>query len=439
MRGARNRIRAALAGRRLQSLDQFRGYTVAAMFLVNFVGSYWACPAALRHHNTYCSYADTIMPQFLFAVGFAMRMTIGRGGALDGRRRSSWRMVRRLGGLALLAIVLYTARGVGDIWQQLGREEWTTAAARALKREWFQTLMHIAVTSLWVLPVIRASARVRVAWLIASAALHLWLSDRFNFAWTHRDPAAIDGGPLGFLTWTLPLVFGSLACDWALPAEGRARLAVLFRWSLLLCLAGWGMSCLSRLYDVTEGGGLRASQIDPRLAAHPVWPSAAAGMMVSGRFGLAEPPLTPPPGSRAALARQRWRDEGRGFRDWLLQPAPRPPEDASSGHRLWNYWMMSQRAGTLSYLTFTAGFSGLVFLGFYLLADVRGLQLGVFRTLGRNALAGYVLHMLVADAVAPWVPRDAPGWYLAAACGVFFAIIYAMLAALERQSIFLRL
>ena len=37
---------ASPAQRRLISLDQFRGYTVAGMFLVNFLGSYAACPAS---------------------------------------------------------------------------------------------------------------------------------------------------------------------------------------------------------------------------------------------------------------------------------------------------------------------------------------------------------------------------------------------------------
>ena len=44
------------------------------MLLVNFVGSFLAIRATLpllAHHHTYCSYADTIMPQFLFAVGFS--------------------------------------------------------------------------------------------------------------------------------------------------------------------------------------------------------------------------------------------------------------------------------------------------------------------------------------------------------------------------------
>ena len=76
---------------RLVSLDQFRGYTVLGMFVVNFLGAFTATPALLKHHNTYFSYADSIMPQFFFAVGFAYRLTFLRGlasgdrGSLSGK------------------------------------------------------------------------------------------------------------------------------------------------------------------------------------------------------------------------------------------------------------------------------------------------------------------------------------------------------------------
>ena len=70
--------------RRIVSLDQFRGYTVVGMLFVNFLGGYQVVPAVFKHHNTYCSYADTIMPQFFFAVGFAYRLTFLRRLATSG-------------------------------------------------------------------------------------------------------------------------------------------------------------------------------------------------------------------------------------------------------------------------------------------------------------------------------------------------------------------
>jgi predicted acyltransferase len=105
-------------GKRIVSLDQFRGYTVLGMFLVNFVGGFSACQYVLRHHNTFCSYADTIMPQFFFAVGFAFRLTFGRRIRTLGAAAAYGRVVRRLLGLALVALVVYTVSPVADSWRR---------------------------------------------------------------------------------------------------------------------------------------------------------------------------------------------------------------------------------------------------------------------------------------------------------------------------------
>src|SRR4051794_40298178 len=106
-------------GGRIASLDQFRGYTVAAMLLVNFLGGYHAVPAALKHHHTYCSYADTIMPQFVFAVGFAYRLTFLRRAAALGRRPASGAVCRRNLGVILLGFVLYHLDGRAKTWDEL--------------------------------------------------------------------------------------------------------------------------------------------------------------------------------------------------------------------------------------------------------------------------------------------------------------------------------
>mgnify|MGYP003498864701 CR=1 FL=1 len=62
---------------------------------------------------------------------------------------------------------------------------------------------------------------------------------------------------------------------------------------------------------------------------------------------------------------------------------------------------MSQHAGAISYQTFGAGFSLLVLVFFIWLSDLRNVQLGVFRTLGVNALAGYLIHDVTSSAVGP--------------------------------------
>ncbi len=105
-----------------------------------------------------------------------------------------------------------------------------------------------------------------------------------------------------------------------------------------------------------------------------------------------------------------------------------------------NIWTMSQRSGSLSYLTFSAGFSLAVYALFVALRDrEHGRDVGVFRTFGTNALAVYILHGLVSEAVSPWVPKDAPAWYLSAGFLVYFGINYLFIRHLEKHGLFLKL
>jgi predicted acyltransferase len=396
---------------RIASLDQFRGYTVAGMFLVNFLGAYAATPLLLKHHNTFCSYADTIMPQFLFAVGFAFRLTFGRRAHTQGLAAAYGHVVKRLLGLALIAMVVYQAPTVARTWSQLtehGPWEAVRMALGSSVKTWFQTLMHIAVTSLWILPVIRAGALVRIAYMVASALAHVALSHWFYYDWVQTG--GIDGGVLGFLTWTIPTILGTLACDAVTNADGRPWLAKMFAWSAVLMAGGWLMSCGTTLYNVDEADAddvaqqLEESEGKKRWAADPVVPSDERRQ--EHALAWAEPPFV---------------------------PAPAPVE------RLENYWMMSQRAGTVSYQTFAAGLSLALYAVFYIACDMWSWQLGMFRTFGTNALVGYVLHGMVDGAVSPFVPRDSPGWYVTAGFLVFFGITYLFVRKLEKDGIYLKL
>src|SRR4051812_2138494 len=80
----------AAAPQRIASMDQFRGYTVAGMFLVNFLGSYACIHPVLRHNDTYFSYADSIMPSFMFAVGFSFRLTYLRRRSHESAAQTAW-------------------------------------------------------------------------------------------------------------------------------------------------------------------------------------------------------------------------------------------------------------------------------------------------------------------------------------------------------------
>jgi predicted acyltransferase len=424
---------------RLASLDQFRGYTVAGMFLVNFLSGFYAAPFVLHHHNTYCSYADTIMPQFFFAVGFSMRLSFGRRVMQEGTGRAYWHMIKRLLGLALVALVVYRGgpelpEGAPFNWETMEKIGFWGAIAKPLKNDWFQTLMHIAVTSLWILPVIRLRASWRVLYMLFSAVLHMGLSHVFYIEWVNTAPTGIDGGPLGFLTWTIPTMVGTLACDVVM--EPRSRGSAVMRlvvWGVILSALGWLASCGTRWYDVPEHlVPLFRSQRVSKDAVIPPRENVDewVGKLKDRQWSqvLAEPPFVPPPHSRDPHKKTAGKDDD-----------PRQTDDNSHLYRKWNYWMMSQRCGTISYLTFGAGLSLLVYALFYVLADLVGLRIGVFRTLGSNALFGYVLHDIVGESVKQFVPKDAPAAAMWIAFAVFFLICYLIIRGLEKRGIYIKL
>jgi len=92
---------------RIASMDQFRGYTVAGMFVVNFLSSFAVIHPLLKHNDIYFSYADSIMPSFLFAVGFSFRLTYLNRIQQSGYWSTAWTYVKRSLALVVFSLVMY--------------------------------------------------------------------------------------------------------------------------------------------------------------------------------------------------------------------------------------------------------------------------------------------------------------------------------------------
>ncbi len=429
---------------RIVSLDQYRGYTVAGMMLVNYLGGFAVTHPVLEHHNTYFSYADTIMPGFHFAVGFALRLVLLKRIAVVGPRRAYLSIVRRGLGLVLLSTVLEFATSHGQFkdWSALTQTGVWGALAGPLKCQFWETLAIIGVTSIWVLPVIARSAGARIAFLAACTGLHVLLCHLFYFDFMYAKPnwldsiwgaekvKGLDGGPLGFLAWTMPQLVGSFAYDCMVASatsvgcvkssqthhedEKAVRLRRLdapyiqcvFRllmWSLVLMLAGYGLSCLSMNYPRTEPPTTEENQIV--VADSPVLPPARTE---AGSPGLA----------------------------WAGPPFVQPP---ASEQRQLNYWLMDKRIVTLPFNLFSSGFALAIYAFFVLLSDLCRIQIGFFRTLGQNALAAYVLHEIVNGALRAFAPKDSPLWWVAVTFTVYVGVTYMFVRHLETHGIFIRM
>jgi predicted acyltransferase len=432
---------------RLTSLDQFRGYTMFGMLLVNFLGGYKAvCPYILRHHHDYCSYADTIMPQFLFAAGFAMRLSLGR--RLEAGGKMPWgRAIRRVLGLALVAIAWYSFCSLGEIIEHFqvakfidkDHEDWLDIIFVLFKRELFQTLLHIAATSLWILPVITSSWTVRLWYAVGSGLLHVLISWWFNYHWVYADPSGVDGGPLGFLTWSIPALCGTLACD-AVRASGVAAGGRIALCGIGLMLLGWTISIPTTLYNVPAD---QVEPLPPPKKPEPKGDSAPAAKeprpapKPHPKPNWWGPPLDPkkfpPDPVIPTMARVRSWD------GTIVEPPFVPPPDHR--HRHWNYWMMSQRGGTLSYPTFAAGFSLVIYALCLWLCDCLNLRLGIFRTLGTNSLAAYMLHDVsgwILDWQFPHLDHTESAWVALAGFGFSVLFVYGICRLFERLGWYIR-
>src|SRR5215510_12200306 len=100
-------------GDRLVSLDAFRGATVAAMVLVNNPGTWRAVYPPLRHAEWHgWTPTDLIFPFFLFIVGVAIPLGLGRrlGG---GQRRADVviKILRRSAIICALGLLLHAIPG----------------------------------------------------------------------------------------------------------------------------------------------------------------------------------------------------------------------------------------------------------------------------------------------------------------------------------------
>ncbi len=403
---------------RIISLDQFRGYTVAGMFLVNFVGNLKSFPQVLKHHDVpWFSYADSIMPSFMFAAGVSFRLAMLRRIANDGPRKAYTHAVLRGLGLVLVSLLMYTREDIDQIkhWADMTPETVAKTIGTTLKANLWETLAIIGVVQILILPVVTRSVRVRSLTILAFLAFHVVISYFFNFAFVYGLPngldtwlgltgkSAWDGGFFGVFGWAIPMLFGTLAYDVVIANTPWGSTAKLFGLGAVLLALGYGASCVGTLYNPDRG---TVEMLRPGMPASPVLPPFANMKDRSLESLLATPPF--------------------------LEPA----KDAVPAHC---YWAMNKKMVSLPFTLFASGFAFVVLALFIPPCDIGGVQIGIFRTFGLNPLLAYIVHHAVEEMVLTVWPEDSPLWFGSVGLALFLTITYVIMRYFERHKIYLRL
>ena len=232
------------AEKRITAIDQLRGYAIFGMLLVNAGGFFHlkGLTEQLSHHRDYFTYADTIAPLFVFVVGMGMRLSWLRRAEKAGHSATRWAMARRFTVLVLVAFALYA----GWLWDALmdiglagllalfliDKAPAIRAAAAFVYVGIYQAFVHFTVYGPWIMRMEghRSIGGEETPLLVKLIPQHGELFD-----------VALNGGPLGPLSWCMMLLFGSIAYDVLRTGDEKKFMGACAGLGVGLCALGYAL------------------------------------------------------------------------------------------------------------------------------------------------------------------------------------------------------
>ncbi|OGY64079.1 MAG: hypothetical protein A3I24_00370 [Candidatus Harrisonbacteria bacterium RIFCSPLOWO2_02_FULL_41_13b] len=192
---------------RYGSLDQFRGFAVLGMILVNVLGRYSVMPDFFKHqYGAGWSFADTVAPFFVFIVGMGFRLAYIRGIERDGVWLARLKAIRRFFVLFIVGVFVYQFN---------------------LDRIFWDALSEISFAGFLALPFIGLSKKYRAGAAITYPILFL--------AFPFWQPF---GKPFEPFFWVSILLAGSLVADFIQQNDKNRLLKFCLSWGIIFTLAG---------------------------------------------------------------------------------------------------------------------------------------------------------------------------------------------------------
>jgi predicted acyltransferase len=182
--------------KRLEAIDQFRGFAILLMILANYMNNVSIIPAWLKHADDIgYTVIDLIAPMFVFAMGLTYGLSYRRRLAREGAWNTYQHFLTRY--LALL--------GMGYLITLV----WELSGIQPPSVNW-GLLQALGAAGLIALLFIRLSAAWR--WVIGLGLLagYQFLLDRF---WLQDVLTAPHNGPWGALSWGAMLILATAMAD----------------------------------------------------------------------------------------------------------------------------------------------------------------------------------------------------------------------------------
>ncbi len=191
-----NKQRIRTTPKRLESIDEFRGFAILTMVLANYLGGVERIPAWLKHSpDVGLTVIDLIAPLFIFAIGLTYGLSARRRMASDGPRKMFNHFFERY--MALLG--MGSLVGIGGAWLGFDDREVGWGVLRA-----------IGMAGLLALPFIRLTAWVRLGIGLTLLGTYQVLLDRL---WLEAVLGTSHGGIQGSLGWAAMLILATALGD----------------------------------------------------------------------------------------------------------------------------------------------------------------------------------------------------------------------------------
>ena len=244
---------------RIASLDQFRGFAIFGMIAVNFLGHFNSIPETFRHPNYGMTFANTIAPFFLFAVGMGLRMSLVNNIRKFGRSKGFRMALKRYFTLILIGIVIY---------------------GPDIKLGMWDALVDIGFAGIITLPFILTGRWIRITMAILFLIIYQWFFINTGYGvWVMNH--SIDGGPLGVLSWASILIFGTVLMDDLTNLKAGLFIKRSLMYAIILSTVGFGLSLL------TPSDSWQFSQRSMTIA-YPLFATGLCFLVFTGFYWMAD-------------------------------------------------------------------------------------------------------------------------------------------------------